>query len=193
VWRADSNENAGFADFEAAEPMDHGDAMDAVLFVELLADFAHFGDGHGFVGFVVEIESGPIVRLIADEAVEGDDSAVLGSTDVEGQRSHIDGLADQLVDVIVWKCGHVDMSATAHGREKRDLVASPERRIPSGKFLIARSNHRGAVFCKLGLARGVKCEKLLDCSGVCELNGIFSMASEFLETAEKQDLHADRL
>jgi hypothetical protein len=34
---------------------------------------------------------------------------------------------------------------------------------------------------------------LLDRGGIGELDGIFGMAREFLETAEKQDLHANRL
>lgn len=76
-------------------------------------------------------------------------------------------------------------SAAAYGREKRDFVAGAERGIPGGEFLVARSDHRGAVFCDLGMARGVESEKLLDRHSVCELDGILGMAGEFLEAAEK--------
>jgi hypothetical protein len=84
-------------------------------------------------------------------------------------------------------------SATAHGREKRDFVAGAERRIPRGEFLVARGDHRGAVFCELGMARGVESEKLLDRRGVYELDGIVGAAGEFLEAAEKEDADANRL
>ena len=43
------------------------------------------------------------------------------------------------------------------------------------------------------MARGVECEELLERRGVCELDGILRAASEFLETAEKQDLDANCL
>jgi len=43
------------------------------------------------------------------------------------------------------------------------------------------------------MARGVENEKLLDCRGIGELEGILGMAGEFLESAEKQDFHANRL
>jgi hypothetical protein len=193
VRRADSNEDAGFGDFEAAEAVHHGHAMDAVFFVELSADFAHFGEGHGFVSFVVEVKSGAVVGLVADEAVESDDGAVLGSADVAGQRGHVDRLADQLIDVIVRERSHGDALAAAHGREKGDFVAGTERRIPGGEFLIARSDHRGAVFHELGMARRVESEKLLDRGGVGELSGVLGVAGELLEAAEKQDLYANRL
>ena len=165
MWRADGNEHAGLTDFEAPEAVDHGDAMDAVFFVELGANFAHFGEGHGIVGFVVEVESGAIVRLVADETVEGDDGAVFGGAHVAGQRGHVDGLAKQLVDVILVESRHVDDLAAAHGREKGNFVAGAERGVPGSKFLVARSDDRGAEFCEFGMARGVQSEELLDGGG----------------------------
>ena len=104
--RADSDEDASFTDFETAEAMDDGNAVNGEFFVQLGRDFSHFGEGHGFVSFVVEIERGAIVGLIADEAVEGDDGAVFGSTDVGDQSGHVDGIADQLADVVVRGRGH---------------------------------------------------------------------------------------
>jgi hypothetical protein len=43
------------------------------------------------------------------------------------------------------------------------------------------------------MARGVESEKLLDCPGVGEFGGVLGLADEFFETAEKQDLHANRI
>ncbi len=87
----------------------------------------------------------------------------------------------------------MDASAAAHRWQKRNFVTAAERRIPGGEFLVARSDNRGAVFCKLGMARGIQTEELLDRRGVCELGGVLGMASEFLEAAEKQDRYANRL
>ena len=51
--------------------MNDRDPMNAVLLVKLGRDFAHFGEGHGFVRFIIEIERGSVVGLIADEAMDG--------------------------------------------------------------------------------------------------------------------------
>lgn len=87
------NEDAGFADFEAAETVGDGNAMDEIFFAELSTNLAHFSEGHGFVGFVLEVERGAIVGLIADEAVEGDDGAVFGGADLADESGHVNRLA----------------------------------------------------------------------------------------------------
>jgi hypothetical protein len=145
---ADGNEHAGFTDFKAAKPVNDGYAMNAVFPVELSPDFAHFCQGHGFVSLIVKVESRAIVGLVADEPVEGHDGAVFRRTHVPGQYRHFNGLAHQLVDVFVGQCRHVDASAAAYWREESDFVTGSERRIPSGKFVVSRSDHRSAVFCK---------------------------------------------
>src|SRR5260370_41847367 len=85
----------------------------------------------------------------------------------------------------------MDASATAHRWQKRNFVAAADRRIPCGEFLVARSDNRGSVFCKLGIARGIETEELLDRRGGDELGGVLGMAGQFPEAAEKQDLHAN--
>ena len=87
----------------------------------------------------------------------------------------------------------MDASAAAHGWQKRDFVAAVERRIPGGEFLVARSDNRRAVFCEFGIARGIKSKKLLDRCGLGGLDGVLDVAGEFLEAAEKEDRHANRL
>src|SRR5207249_10712984 len=115
------------------------------------------------------------------------------ATDKPDLRSHSDGFAQQLVDVIVGECHHVEVSAAARGREKCNLVAGTEGRIPCGKFLVARRNHRRAVFCELWITRRIESEELLDRRRIGELGGILSMAGDVLEAAEKEDRHANRL
>src|SRR5258708_4764294 len=87
----------------------------------------------------------------------------------------------------------MDASAAAHRWQKRNFVAAAERHIPRREFLVARSDNRGSVFCKLGIARGIETEELLDRRGVRELSDVLGMAGQFLEAADKQALHADRL
>ena len=80
--RTDGYEHAGLADFEASKAVDHGDAMDAVFLVELSADFPHFREGHGLIGFVIQVQSRAIVGLVADETIECDGGAVFGCANV---------------------------------------------------------------------------------------------------------------
>src|SRR5205823_1085715 len=123
----------------------HGDAMDAVFFVNLKADFTHFGKSHGFVGFVIEVQGGAVVRLITDETIKSDNGAVFRGPDDAGQRNRVDGFSHQLKDVIVGQCRHGDASAAAHRRKKRNLVAGTEGSVPGGEFLVARSDYRRTV------------------------------------------------
>jgi len=76
-------------------------------------------------------------------------------------------------------------SAAAHGGEKGDFVAGAKTGIPGGKFLVARSDYRRTILCKIGMASGVEGEKLLDGSGVGELKGILCVTGEFLKAAEE--------
>lgn len=166
VRRADGDEDGGFADFQTAKAMDDGDAMDGEFFVQLRANLAHFRESHRFVGFVLEVKSRAIAGLVADETVEGDGRAVFGSANVARERGHVNGPAHQPVDVIVDGCGHGGASAAAHGREERDFIAGMKRGIPRGKFLVARSDERRAVFGEIRMARGVESEELFDRRGV---------------------------
>ena len=76
---------------------------------------------------------------------------------------------------------------------RRMRVARAEQRIPRGELLITRSDNGGTVFCKLGMALGIKSEELLDRRGVGEVDRVLSMASEFFEAAKKEDLYANSL
>jgi len=116
VRGADGNEHARFSNFEAAETVDDCDAVDGIFFMELLANFAHLGERHRFVGFVIEVESGSIVRLIADKAVEGNDGTVCRPAHMLDQGGWLNGFADQLEKVVVERRGHRGTLAPAHGR-----------------------------------------------------------------------------
>ena len=88
---ADGNENAGFANFEAAEAVNDSDAMDSEFLMEQLANLSHLGEGHRLVGFVVEIQGATTVGFVTDKPIEGNDGTVLGSADVTNDCVHVDG------------------------------------------------------------------------------------------------------
>jgi hypothetical protein len=189
---ADGDEDAGFADLEAAKAVDDGDAMDRKFGVHLGGDFADLGEGHGLVSFVVEVERGATVRLVADAAVEGDDGAVFASPDVTDKRCRVDGLGGETEKVIA-KRSHRGGSASADRRKKGDFVARVERGAPSGEFLIAGSNQRGAEAGELGMTRAVMSKELLDERAVGKLDGVFGAADDILEAAEEEHFDAHGL
>ena len=191
---AHGDKYTGFANFETAETMGDDDTMDAVLFVELYCDFAHFGEGHGLVGFVVEVKRRAIVRLIADEAIEGDDSPVFGSANPADEGSRIDRLANQLKNIVVIEGrGHGLNLATADRRKKCDFVTRMKQGVPGGKFLITRGHDRRAVFGEFRDARGIEGKELFDGGGFCKVEGILSVANDIFQAAKEKHFHADAL
>jgi hypothetical protein len=133
------------------------------------------------------------VRLIADEAVEGDDGAVFGGADVMNEGGDVDGIAHEVADVVEEGRGHGGASAAAHGREESDFVAGVERSVPGGEFLVAGSDERRAEFCELGMARGVESEELFDGGGFGGGEGFLGVADDFFQTAEEEDFEANGL
>jgi hypothetical protein len=95
VGRTDGYEHARLSDFESPQTMRDGDMVNREFLVDLPGNFADFGQCHGFVGFVVQIERGTSMGMIANAAVEGNDSAVFGGTDMPDQGCLIDRVAHQ--------------------------------------------------------------------------------------------------
>jgi len=93
--RADGDEDAGFANLQAAQTVHHANAVDRVFFMEELPNFFHFSQSHGFISLVVEVKSGSAMGLVANETVEGDDGAILVGADFAHERRNIDGLLYQ--------------------------------------------------------------------------------------------------
>lgn len=76
VGRGDHNEDAGFADEESPQAVDQGDVAYSKAFDCLGAEQLHLPRSHVFIGFVVEVYSLAATRVVADDAVEDNDSAV---------------------------------------------------------------------------------------------------------------------
>jgi hypothetical protein len=189
---ADGDEDTGFADLKAAEAVNDRDAMDGKFGVHLRGDAADFGEGHGLVGFVVEVEGGTAVRLVADAAVEGDDGSIFAGADMVNEGGSVNGLGDEAENVVARR-SHRGRSTSADWGKKSDFIAGVQCRAPGGEFLIARSDQRGAEAGELGMARAVMGEELLDARTVGEVDGIFRAADDFFEAAEEENFNAHGL
>ena len=141
--RADGDEDARFADLQPAEAVNDGDTMDRKSRVHLGSDFTDFGERHGLVRFIVEVERWAAVRLIANATVEGDHGAVFTGTDVADDGGRVDRLDDETKHVIVERSHRGRLASTDRG-EEGDFVAGVERSAPSGEFAIVGGDQRGA-------------------------------------------------
>jgi len=97
---ADGNEDAGFANLQAAEAVKNGDTMDGEFLVDGLANLFHFGEGHGLVGFVIEVNGLAAVGLVADEAIEGDNRAILIGPHLTDNGCHFDGRMEEGEEIV---------------------------------------------------------------------------------------------
>jgi len=97
---ADGDEHAGFTYFEVAEPVKDGRTVDSVGVMEVRADLAHLGERHGFVGFIFQVQSAAAVGLVAHEAIEGNDGAILIGAHVAGRSVRVNRCTQQFAPVV---------------------------------------------------------------------------------------------
>ena len=64
--------------------------------------------------------------LIANEAVKGDDGAVFRGSDVADESGHVDGLANQLENVVVEVRVHENALTTTDGWKEGNFVPGIE-------------------------------------------------------------------
>jgi len=138
---ADRKEHAGFADFQAAQAVDHGQTMNGEFPVDHMADFAHLGEGHRLIGLVLEVQGTAPVRFRAHKAIEGNDGAVGIGADTAREFVGVDGLSNQSEKVIFGGGReHFGILTSAHGWEKSDGITFRDGRVPSGELFIARGH-----------------------------------------------------
>lgn len=191
VRRADGNEDAGFADLQAAQAMKNGYTMDGELLADGLADLLHFGEGHGFVGFVIEVKSAASVGFVANEAVESDDGAIPVGADIPDDRGHVDGRVKQSEEVVFRECvPHCRASAPTDRGKKRNSIILGERGIPGCKFLIAGRDKGGAESGELRETAGVEVEEIGERGPVCNFHRFFGDGDQFSHPAEEEDVDA---
>ena len=95
MLRTDSDEDAGFPDFEPAEAVRHRHAMNRKFLMHLFRNFADFSKRHRFVRFVIEIKRATAVRVVADAAVKRYHRAVLRLANVLHKRLMVNRVAHQ--------------------------------------------------------------------------------------------------
>src|SRR5579872_4399088 len=120
--RADHDEYRGLADFEPSKTMNHGETPDRKFFAHLLADFAHFSEGHGLVRLVFQIQSCPVTRVVANNSFKHDDSAIGRCLQLLKNLRGIDPVSDQRA-LILSDGSSGRSAASTHGRKKCDLVS----------------------------------------------------------------------
>ena len=131
--------HAGFSKFEASETVDHGDAMNGKLVVEMRGDLLNFGQGHGLVRFVFEVEGAAILGMVADKSVEDNNGAVCVAANISGESDWVDGLVNQRCD-IGGGSGHRYTSATADRWEEGNFIAGVKKGVPRSELLVARGD-----------------------------------------------------
>jgi hypothetical protein len=184
--------HAGFSNFEAAEAVDHGDAMDGKLAVEVRGDLLNFGQSHGLVSLVLKVKGATVFGVVADESVKDDDGTIPIAANISSQSVPIYGFVNQR-SYIGGGRGHGYTSASAYGRQEGNFIAGAKNGVPRGELLIAGRYQRRAILLKLGVTAGVVGKKGFDIGRWCKVHGFVGLASDVFQASEKQDLDADRL
>jgi hypothetical protein len=178
VGRTYGNENTGISDFQSPKAMDNGNAINGEFVVHFDGDFRHFGEGHGFVGFILEVESAAAVGIVANTTIEGNDGAVSGLAELLDKRRRFDSLPRER-DLVFLEDGiQVGELTSADGRQKSDLVARLDRRAPGGEFLISRSHERAAKVRDPRMAGAEMGKKLCDGGIRGDLGRFFGAAND---------------
>jgi len=184
--------HTGFSNFEPAKAVDHGDAMDRELVVQVRGDLLNFGQCHRLVSLVLEVQGAAIFGMVADEPVKDNHRAVAVPANISCQSKRVYGLENQLGD-IRGGGGHGYTSATAYRRQEGNFIASMKDGIPRREFLIAGGDERRAVLLKFGVTAGIAGKERFDIGLRGEVYGFVGAPSDLLQAAEKQNLDADRL
>jgi len=192
VGGANGDVYAGFADFEAAKAMDHGDAIDGKLLMKVRGDLLNFSQSHGLVGLVLEVEGAAVLGVVADESVKDDYGAVFMGANISCQGDRVYGFVNQQSD-IGGGDGHGYTSATAYRRQEGNFVAGMQNSVPRRELLIAGGDQRRAILPQFGVASGTVSEKRFDIGLRRELYGFLGASGDVFQTAEKENFDADGL
>ena len=124
--RGDHDQHAGLADLQAAEAVNDRDVAHAEAGDGLVRQLLHLLGGHLFVGFVVEMERAAAAGVVAHDAVEDDDRAVLAALESGNEFFGCDGVPSKRgVESRLCVFARVfDLTcASRDGRQQADFVA----------------------------------------------------------------------
>lgn len=186
------NIHAGFSNFESAETVNQGDAMDGKVNVDVGGDLLNLGESHGLVCFVLEVERATIFGMVADEAVKDNNGAIFIAANIGCKSIAIYGFVNQRSDISGGR-RHGYTSAAAYGRQEGNFVASVKGGVPRGELLIAGGDQRRTVLLQLGVMAAVLGKKRFDIRVGGKIYGFLGTPEDFFQAAEKQDLDPDGL
>jgi hypothetical protein len=184
--------HAGFSNFEPAKAVDHGNAMDGKLIMDVSGDLLNFGKGHGLVSLVLEVQGAAVFGMVADESVEDHHGAVSIPANISRQSNRVYGLVNERNDISRGG-GHGYTSATTYGGQEGYFIASTKNGVPWCELLIAGRDQRGAVLLKFGITAGILGKKRFDIGLGCQVHGFLGASGDFFQAAEKQHLDTDGL
>lgn len=95
MWQGDSEQDTGFANLEHPQAMDDQCTLCSSI-DERTRDASQLGQGHGFVGLVLDICDHLIAVLIANVAAKDQHSTTTGISEPTGTPGNIDRAGDQL-------------------------------------------------------------------------------------------------
>jgi hypothetical protein len=90
--RRNHNQHAGLADLKPPQPVNQRHLPHVEFIQSLLRKFLHLFERHLFVGFVVKMQSLPPTRIVANNAVEDDDRAILAAFGLCNELFGLDAL-----------------------------------------------------------------------------------------------------
>ena len=182
------NGDTRLPDFEAAQTVDHAQAIDRKLLLHFPPDLLHLPDRHGLVRLVFQVTRFPPVQVVADDPLEYHHRALLGRLEFAGQLRGRDRLASDAVEVraLQW-FGR----APTHWGQERHFVTVPERPRALDDFLVHSRQERLAHFLEAREATLVLSTEVLQFLPVRNLDLLLAASGQIVHEAEKQhvDLH----
>jgi len=118
----DDDGDAGFADQQTAQAMNHGNAANFILCSYFHRNLKHHLEGHRLVTVVIQIARGTSFGIITGRALEGDDRTLGTSKQARYDGACVDGVPGEGDEMPVPEDFRILAGATANGGKERHLV-----------------------------------------------------------------------
>src|SRR5450432_1266836 len=187
VSRRHSNKNAGFANLQATQSMDQSYIPDLKVGQGLKSKFLHLLERHGFVGFVVEVESLAASSVVADDALEDRSRAIFGTLQDIGDSHAVNWFAN---DGAMQAAGQYIGSARDR-RKKGDLIPRLKCIRRPRKFLVDRHGNAWQMLLEFRRFDCVMIDEIRKGRPLGQIRRVGGETSHVLEDAEEKnaDLH----
>src|SRR6185437_12170558 len=133
VRRAHGDQHARLANVEPPQSVNDGHAAHGKPRMDCRRDLSHFGDSHGFVSLVLQIQRTPPFEIVTDKTVKDCERAAAWRSHGLGDFFDANRFARQPEDVAL---GCSRLLSTAYRGQKGYFIAARERRAPAGVLLV---------------------------------------------------------